>query len=265
MEESSESFTILRTKMSEMSHVKPFLQEKRVHLPEVAFFFDHDETFGVSVGICKGQTFKFLTCPDRYRTYKEAFSLAFKGSPYNFEFFDLQNILSLAGFEEFYEVFDKAGTTDLVTDLFSNDACFVGVCSGLPISDKKSSLMKTVGLDEQNYIHAPSSKARRICRFLSKLEQIKERVKTIILVDNSAMYGIDPFLRDIEVEAKKVGFSQLTIIGIEFTKYTDMIAEGAISEELVRLQSLLDDLQDYTSDKALSIEDSDSSIDKGGA
>jgi hypothetical protein len=59
------------------------------------------------------------------------------------------------------------------------------------------------------------------------------------LLDNSAEFTIDPFLKDMPALMHQLGFTHLNIIGIEFTKFSDMVTQEAIKKELVMLETLL--------------------------
>jgi hypothetical protein len=86
------------------------------------------------------------------------------------------------------------------------------------------------------------------------------------LIDNSEEYSIDPFIRDLPAFAKDIGFTQLTIIGIVFTKFTDMVTQDVIKEELNLLKTLRCNIKVRVSEHTeSSSETEESSLTYGGS
>lgn len=210
------------------------------HLKETAFFSDFDETLATTVGTYQGHEFKFLSCPDKKRTYKEVFNAAFQKSPYNLYTFDFMNLsdsrYSETPVSERYEVLDK-GVMNLIGQL-CEDAGFVGVCSALPRNDEKNDFMKYVGLDKENYIYAENGKPQAIYKRLESITQTNKNITTIVLLDNSEEFAITPFLEEMPILVKDLGLPHLKIIGIEFAKFAEIARQEAIEKELTFLEGL---------------------------
>jgi len=236
------SITTIKMKVSQMKDVVRILEENGVALKETAFFLDFDETLATTVGIYKinefeCHEFKFLSCPDRIRTYNGFFSKGFEGFSYNLDTFDFMQLSSGADLCEKYEVLDE-GAADLVCKLCEY-AYFAGVCSALPGNNDKKDLMKYVGLDEENYCYASQGKPQAIYGCLKEIKQPNKKITAVVLIDNSEKYAIDPFLEKMPALVKELSLSNVKIVGIEFTKFSDMVTPEAIREELTLLGTLL--------------------------
>ncbi len=234
------SVEIIKVKVSQMSDVIRILEENNVTLQETAFFADFDETLATTVGAYKENEFKFLPCPDRIRTYKQVFAAAFEKSLHNLDNFDLNSLLNSRysdspAYNERYEVLDK-GATNLIATLCEY-AGFLGVCSALPVSSHKNDFMEYIGLDKDDYIYAVNGKSQAI---YEKINQLSKKITTVVLIDNSEKFSIDPFLEKMPELVKDLGFPHLKIIGIEYTKFMDMLTQKGIEEELTLLQTLRD-------------------------
>lgn len=77
-EEISKPIITIKTEASQMMDILGILKLHSVNLSETVFYSDYDETLATTVGVYKGQEYKFLSCPDRKRTYKLVFSEAFQ-------------------------------------------------------------------------------------------------------------------------------------------------------------------------------------------
>ena len=229
----------IKTKASQMSEVIGILELHGVKLKNTFFFFDFDEVLAKTVATFNDHEFKLLPCPDKDRTYQEVFLAAFQGSSFVLKGFKLpRDRYSDVSLEERYEVLDE-GTIDLVCELCEY-ARFVGICSGIPRDQSREELMDYVGLDKEHYFYSEQGKHQAIYDCLK--EEVKEsdkEVAAIVLLDNSEKSEIVPFLRDIPALAQKLDFTDLTIMGIEFTKFAEMATQEAIREELNILEGLI--------------------------
>lgn len=236
-EESNDIPTIVKHSLSQMKEIVPFLKAKKVSLKETVFFFDFDETLALTVGEYKGDQFLLLPSPDRKRTYGEVFRAAFEDREEDFDSFDFKRMKHAS---QRYGILDQ-DAEDVIRAL-KEEALFVGVCSGLPIEADYGRLrfLRDLGLDKNQYIHA-SDKAQAAYRKLAELVSLNPQIKisAFVLIENSKVYGIDPFIKDLPGLVTNLHFHPLTIFGIEFTKFTEMATQEAIEEELSRLQELV--------------------------
>jgi hypothetical protein len=240
-EEISTSVVTVKASTSRMDQVIGILEENGVKLSETVFCSDFDETLATTVGFHKDHEFKLLTCPDRKRTYKKAFSAAFEKFEYNLDFFDITNMSDTSDnnlrIKEAYEILDF-DAIDLISKL-KKEAFFVGVCSSLSGDEDKYTFMENkIGLERDKFIFGGGSKSQAICGYLEKLKKPDIKISTIVLLDNSEEFAINPFLEKMPGLVGTLGFNNLKIIGIEFTKFSAMATQEAIAEELTLLDTL---------------------------
>lgn len=227
---------VIKHPISQMKEILPFLKEKGISLEKTVVFFDFDETLGMTVGEYKDHQFSLLPSPDQKRTYKEVFMSAFKNQEENFDSF---NFTSLKHASRRYKVLDP-DAVDLIQKL-KEEALFTGVCSGLSADfEREMFLLKNLSVGKNQYIHA-SNKAQAICSKLATIVDLNPtaEISAVILIDNSKVYGIDPFIKDLPGLVAKLYLQPLTIIGIEFTKFSEMATQEAIEKELSQMKNLI--------------------------
>jgi hypothetical protein len=238
--ETPASITTIKESTSRMNQVIGILEKHNVKLSETAFFFDFDETLATTVGVYQEHEFKLLTCPDRIRTYKEAFSAAFKGSEYNLDSFFLTAVVgkdcNYLNIRERYEFLD-GDVLDLISKL-KKESFFTGVCSALEANEDKYVFMSIAALEKNSFIFGGGGKPQAICGCLEKVKKPDVTISAIVLLDNSGEFAIKPFLEKMPKLVSALGFNNLKVIGIEFTKFSEMVNEEDIREELTLLDTL---------------------------
>lgn len=230
----------IKESTSQMNQILQILENHKVKLSETVLLVDYDETLAMTVGTYKDSEFKLLPCPDKARTYKNVFSAAFENSGYELNNFYLTAItgkdFNYLRVREHYEFLDK-DVIQLITQL-KEKALFVGVCSGLPANSDKFDFMKIAGLESETYIYGGNGKAQAVCEYLPNIMTQNSPISTIVLIDNSDENGIDPFLKKMPSLLTQMGLNNLKVIGIHFTKFSEMATKEAIRDELTLLDTL---------------------------
>lgn len=233
------SIVTVKKSTSQMNEVVGILENQQVKLSETIFFFDFDETLVTTVGTYKDSEFKLLACPDRTRTYKKVFSAGFENSGYELNNFYLTAIIgkdfNYLRVLEHYEFLDR-DVVELIVKL--KKALFVGVCSGLAANSDKFDFMKIAGLESETYIYGGNGKAQAVCEYLPNIMTQNSPISTIVLIDNSDENGIDPFLEKMPSLLTQMGLNNIKVIGIHFTKFSEMATKEAIRDELTLLDTL---------------------------
>lgn len=234
------SIVTVKKSTSHMKEVMGILEGEQVKLSETVFLFDFDETLATTVGTYKDSEFKLLPCPDRTRTYRNVFSAAFENSGYGLNNFYLTAIMgknsNYLPVVEHYEFLD-GDVVELITQL-KKEGVFVGVCSGLAGNSDKFDFMSIVGLESEKYIYGGNGKPQAVCENLPYIIKKNSPMSTIVLIDNSDENAIDPFLEKMPSLLTQMGLKNLKVIGIHFTKFSEMATVEAIREELTLLDTL---------------------------
>ncbi|MGV8949179.1 MAG: hypothetical protein ACOH2E_07460 [Candidatus Paracaedibacter sp.] len=234
------SIITIKESTSHMNQIVQILERHKVKLSETVLLFDNDETLATTVGTYKDREFKLLPCPDKFRTYKKVFSAAFENSGYelnNFYFTAIKDVnFDYLPVHEHYEFLDS-DVIELIAKL-KKEALFVGVCSGLPANSVKIDFMKIADLESDKYIYGGNGKPQAVCGYLQNAMTLNTHISTIVLIDNSDENAIDPFLEKMPHLLTLMGLNNLKVIGIHFTKFSEMATEEAIREELTLLDIL---------------------------
>jgi hypothetical protein len=229
------SIITIKESTSQMNQIVQILEKHKVKLSETVLLFDNDETLATTVGTYKDSEFKLLPCPDKFRTYKKVFSAAFENSGYelnNFYFTAIKGVNF-----DYLPVHEDYEFIELIAKL-KKEALFVGVCSGLPANSDKIDFMKIVDLESDKYIYGGNGKPQAVCEHLPKIITPNTPISTIVLIDNSDENAIDPFLEKMPHLLTLMGLNNLKVIGIHFTKFSEMATVDDIREELTLLDVL---------------------------
>ncbi|MBX9697424.1 MAG: hypothetical protein K2X53_05010 [Alphaproteobacteria bacterium] len=230
--------TVLNESADSMAKILGMLEQHGVKLHETAFFFDFDETIATMVADWSGHTYHLLASPDLYRTYVEAFNQARNELKVSDD--RLLRPTNILWGHSHYEVLDDT-IVELIVQLKAKGA-HVGVCSALQANQDKLNMLKKVGIDPKDYTYASGGKAKTIEQYLQHNLQ-KQKVSTIVLIDNSFKYALEGYASAMGALAKELSQTkdvpEIKIIGIEFTKFNKMATAKNMKAELELMRKSL--------------------------